>query len=81
MEYLCSCLGISYFVYGISICCGICKEEYLEKLQREKKIKEEYNNFRDINIDIEMNFEANSKLSTIEEENEEKEKDDSKLLY
>ena len=78
MEYLCGCLGISYLVYGISICCGICKEEYLEKLQREKKIKEEYDKFKNINIDIEMNLEENSKLSTIEEE---KEEDESKLLY
>ena len=77
MEYLCSCLGISYLVYGISICCGICKEEYLEKIKREKKIKEEYDKFKVVNVNIEMNFEENSKLSTIEE----KEEDDSNFLY
>jgi hypothetical protein len=71
MEYLCKCLCILYLVLGIDLCCGICKEEYLEKLQREKKIKKEYDKLQFVNVDIEMNFESNSKLSTIEEEDEE----------
>ena len=71
MEYFYGCVCISYLSYGLTICCGICKEEYLDRLKKQKKIKKEYDRFRDINVDIEMKLESNSKLSTIDEEVEE----------
>ena len=77
MEYLCLCLGTSYVMYFFTICCGICKEEYLEKKKKIQKIKKQYNNFKKIDFDIEMQLESNCKLSTIEEKDE----DESKLLY
>ena len=73
-EYCCGFLGIFYCCYGTSIFIGICKEEYKERLIRNKRIREEYNRFTDINYETELSnitfSNLESKLSTITEEDD-----------